>query len=695
MVRWIGGGFLLACLVFGPPGAWGQGLSSAEVSALVGAAAKVFDLPFTVAVVSRDGTLLGVYSKTGAPSLSAANFGELEPSEDVAAALARTGAFFSNNQAPLSSRTIRFISGIHFPPGIANTPNAALYGIENTNRGCLLLPPAEFFPGKELPRSGRANGTFPGLGVLTGKAGIRDITQQYPIAVNGGGIPIYRGSTLVGGIGVAGLDSLGALSGRASEFAAIRGVIESGLPLGPVPSPLPRPGQVFVDGIRLPFVGSTLSERNRILRGKRIRGTPGPDLFPGPLPPGTWIVGPISSPRDQPPEGWLALPRDGVGPDFLTAAEVDRIIAACVNRANRTRAAIRLPPGRPSKMAIAVGDLAGRVIGLYRMPDSTVFSVDVAVTKARNAVYFSSPARAPGDLPGLPVGTAITARTLSFGSQPLYPPGINGSGPGPFFESLFVPDLLNPCTQGSQPPGGFLQSGIVFFPGSTPLYKNGVLVGGLGVSGDGVEQDDFVTAAGFEGFEPSANLRADHHFVDGVRLPYFKFPRNPTTGVYRDTSPPRVVAAAIIPGNTTVLVEVVAGSEIDQAQTLATLEVEVGNPLGPPPAGTVIDFAFTHVYRITFPAPLASGTPVRVRVEPQDVRGQSGGLQTLDLVAAKAHGGPDFTFDNRVDAADLLSLLSATIKREKVEDHDLTGDTRLDFSDQFEFSRHWHGEPDR
>ena len=53
---------------------------------------------------------------------------------DPLVALARTAAFFSNNQAPLSSRTVRFISGIHFPPGIAFTPNAALYGIENTNR---------------------------------------------------------------------------------------------------------------------------------------------------------------------------------------------------------------------------------------------------------------------------------------------------------------------------------------------------------------------------------------------------------------------------------------------------------------------------------------------------------------------------------------------------------------------------------
>src|SRR4030095_2453481 len=60
------------------------------------------------------------------------------PAGDYAGGLPRTAACFSNNTAPLSSRTVRFISGIHFPPGTFNKPPAALYGIENTNRGCSL-----------------------------------------------------------------------------------------------------------------------------------------------------------------------------------------------------------------------------------------------------------------------------------------------------------------------------------------------------------------------------------------------------------------------------------------------------------------------------------------------------------------------------------------------------------------------------
>ena len=39
-------------------------------------------------------------------------------------------------------------------------------------------------------------------------------------------------------------------------------------------------------------------------------------------------------------------------------------------------------------------------LALFRMPDATVFSIDVAATKARNVVYFSSNRLDPRDLPG-------------------------------------------------------------------------------------------------------------------------------------------------------------------------------------------------------------------------------------------------------------------------------------------------------
>jgi len=210
----------------------------------------------------------------------------------------------------------------------------------------------------------------------------------------------------------------------------------------------------------------------------------------------------------------------------LSASDVTQIINNAITTANQTRAVIRLPIDSRTRMAIAVADLDGTIIGLYRMADGTVFSVDVAATTARNMVYFSGGTRTAADLTGVPMGTAATNRTIGFGAQPLYPPGIDGTGAGPFF-NLYQRDAANPCTQGFQAAGPN-QSGIVFFPGSVPLYRNGALVGGLGISGDGVDQDDYVAAGGSAGFEAPAAIRADQIIVQGVRLPYLKFPLNPT-----------------------------------------------------------------------------------------------------------------------------------------------------------------------
>src|SRR5256885_10343591 len=138
-----------------------------------------------VAVVDRAGFVLGVFRTQNAPAASIGNFGQTQNANDVAVALARTGAFFSNNQAPLSSRTVRFISGIHFPPGVMNQPPADLYGIENTNRGCTLINDPGFQ--SKIPPSLALGGGF-GLGGITGKA---DITDSHAPAVSPGGGPSF------------------------------------------------------------------------------------------------------------------------------------------------------------------------------------------------------------------------------------------------------------------------------------------------------------------------------------------------------------------------------------------------------------------------------------------------------------------------------------------------------------------------
>lgn len=465
-------------------------LTAADVQTVIQNAATAVNAPVVIAVTDRNGNILGVFRKTGAPATAIGNFSKVVPTDELAVGLARTASFFSNDQAPLSSRTVRFISGTHFPLGISFTPNGALYGIENTNRGCPLNVP--YLPGKALPPATAINGTSPGLGIITGKADVNDGLQS---AVNPGGVPLFKNGSLAGGVGVAGA------SDAVDEYAAFTASAASGFGANPAP-----PGVVVIDGVSLPFVNQTT------LPAGSSTGT-----FTG-----TYEVAAVASPGPV-PEGDLMTPVAGpLG--GLSASEVTTILNQAENTANATRALIRLPLGSRAKMAIAVSDLDGRIIGLRRMHDATVFSLDVAVAKARNMAWFNGAGVV--DLPGIPAGTASTNRTISFGAQPMFPPGIDNSGAGPFF-ALYTFDTANPCSQGSQP-ANMNQNGIVFFPGSVPLYKNGTLVGGLGVSGDGVDQDDFVTNGGAQGFMAPLSIRADNIFIRGVRMPFLKFPRNPT-----------------------------------------------------------------------------------------------------------------------------------------------------------------------
>ena len=160
--------------------------------------------------------------------------------------------------------------------------------------------------------------------------------------------------------------------------------------------------------------------------------------------------------------------------------------------------------------------------GTFRVADATLFSWDVAVQKARTAVYFSNE------------GRALSTRAVGFLSQSMLPPGIESTAPGPLlgvqeiFSRFAGRNPLNGAVA-PDPPQIYpeLPNGITIFPGGFPLYRNGVLIGAVGISGDGVDQDDLIGIAAAVGFFPPDHIRADRFEVRGARLPYARFPRNP------------------------------------------------------------------------------------------------------------------------------------------------------------------------
>jgi uncharacterized protein GlcG (DUF336 family) len=258
------------------------------------------------------------------------------------------------------------------------------------------------------------------------------------------------------------------------------------------------------------------------------------------------------------PEGWLVTPHAGSG---LTADDVIQIVTQGINQANQTRAAIRLPLDNTARMVFSVSDPNGNLLGLFRMPDATVFSIDVAVAKSRNTAYYANPAllQPQDQVAGLPPGAAASNRPFRFLALPNFPEGIDGTSPAPFsilndpgtnpqtglqvgpplpasaFQSVLGFASFHPAANFRDPGDPRNQNGVVFFPGGVPLYKmiNGVptLVGGLGVSGDGVDQDDVVTFAAATGFMAPGNITADNFIVSGIRLPYINFDRNPEGGI--------------------------------------------------------------------------------------------------------------------------------------------------------------------
>ena len=515
-----------------------------------------------IAVADREGYIVGTWTVN--PQF--ATNPRFLPFLRNAMARAGTAAFLSSSQHAFSTRTAGFIVQQHFPPGIENTPPGPLVGVNFSNLGSSdvnrFKDPAGFNP---AVTNGINGGQLPALitGGLTGAAG---------------GVPLYKNGQLVGGIGVAGDEEFGAPLGTqpvkigasmvpvaslirdaflyelaiSPELARVPDVDEAVALAGQIgfaPDPRLWGSQVFVGGIALTYVAEPAVAAATVLPLVST-GVPIPQ-FPVTVPPvvtypsATFggVTGEVRMPiRDDPMLHDASAVNDAIaGQPRLTAAEVQSILELAARRARTTRAGIRLPRGRQMQCFIAVvgnpdhDDVAPPVLGVFcTSPDATRFSWDVSVQKARTALFFSDDTR------------AFSSRTVGFLAQRFFPPGIQDTAPGIFTGlqeqfSGFPYEVQNPLnevilsvpagqpalSQTPVPMNPNLPNGITIFPGGVPLYRNGVLIGAVGVSGDGIDQDDLVAASAARDFPSPRGIRADRLTYRGARLPFAKFPRNP------------------------------------------------------------------------------------------------------------------------------------------------------------------------
>ncbi|HJU18015.1 MAG TPA: heme-binding protein [Stellaceae bacterium] len=278
----------------------------------------------------------------------------------------------------------------------------------------------------------------------------------------------------------------------------------------------------------------------------------------------------------------------------ITADEARALEASALNVAFSARAAIREPLNSPVQVTVTVVDLDGNVLAQARGPDAPIFGSDVSRQKARTAVFFSRPdaamrisaITAPASTDtgtfadyidrsrsligptAFSDGIAWSEVAIGNVARPFYPDGIDGNPPGslslPFathwsvFSTGLQTDLIRASVvqavksvlfnrrlkanghcgagPGKLPilSGGITQlaDGLQIFSGSVPIYRGDTLVGGIGVSGDGIQQDSMVSYLGLQNGPKALNnapaaIRSDTFPVGGVKLRYINCPADP------------------------------------------------------------------------------------------------------------------------------------------------------------------------
>jgi uncharacterized protein GlcG (DUF336 family) len=484
------------------------------------------------------------------------------PAAAAAIAKAITGAYLSSGGNAFSTRTASEIVQETFPPepatvGLGSGP---LFGVQFSQLPCsdLEFPTLGKTIGPHPSPLGLAAdpGGFPLYknGVLVGGIGVKattdygfdpDVTATNPTQVSEEAI------ALAGTVGFdppAGItaDNITAGGNQLIYTEATVATLKSTPSSAPAFSTL-GPGVGAVAMVRGFFGGTILAGQAYGSEGSGIRKSTAGEFDN----PDAYILTDGSGNDRFPPRGGTDSP---AGSTPLTAAEVTSILQNAFSTMANARAQIRSPLNSRAQVSITVVDTNGVPLGLVRAPDAPIFGIDVALQKARTANFFSNAAAASdlthntdpthqadiasfvpamqnflGDPNALSGKIAYTARAIGGLSRPLFPDGqVNGpSGPlsRPTMEwSIFATGLQTAlvdsdlglvvqfafgqnvtlpsrCTSLPDVVAGQnrLQNGIQIFAGGEPIYRNGILVGAVGVSGDGTTQDDMIGFLGLDG----------------------------------------------------------------------------------------------------------------------------------------------------------------------------------------------------
>jgi uncharacterized protein GlcG (DUF336 family) len=533
-----------------------QSLSAAEVDQVIAQAVSVASTlgqSATVAVVDRVGNVLGVFQMSGGDynvtiTSNKGVTGGLESvsldSKFAAISKAITGAYLSSSGNAFSTRTAGFIIQDHYIPQVSNFPAGPLYGVQFSQLGC-----------GDLVQKGTSTTLGPRrspLGLAADPGGFP--LYKNGMVVGGIGVVIRSNPTYTLDLNPTDIDNdlkeiiaQSATSGftpqtciRANQITA-NGVT---LRYSDSDDNLKTPSLTTLVSATASYgsaFGALASVTNYYVAGTApAAGTAYGNAASGFAADSThfsgqsgYVMVDVASANRYPP----------TASSGLSAAEVTTLLQNGLTVANVTRAQIRKPLDSAAQVTISVVDQTGVILGIARTTDAPMFGTDVSLQKARTASFFSHLStrtnNARGNLSTLNLlgdyissstdsrhadvffpslgntsfnsNIAFSARAIGNIHRPYFPDGIESKSRGPLSKSVsswspfnvglqldlvqskivaaLSSSTLTSCTASSVG----IDNGIQVFPGGVPIYKSGVLVGGIGVSGDGVDQDDMIS----------------------------------------------------------------------------------------------------------------------------------------------------------------------------------------------------------